>query len=69
MEYAELGRAVADGVAVEVDVEQGMRSVALCYALLESAAAGQPVTIADVLSGAVRGYQEPIDEAAGLRAV
>ena len=69
VEYAELGRAVADGVAVEVDVEQGMRSVALCYAMLESAAAGRAVTMDEVLSGAVRGYQEPIDEAAGLRAV
>ena len=69
VEYAELGRAAADGVAVEVDVEQGMRSVALCYAMLESAAAGRAVTMDEVLSGAVRGYQEPIDEAAGLRAV
>ncbi len=67
VEYAELGRAVSDGVAVEVDVEQGMRSVALCYAMLESAAAGRAVAIADVLSGAVRGYQEPIDEVAGLQ--
>ena len=67
VEYAELGRAVTDGVAVEVDVEQGMRSVALCYAMLESAATGQPVTMDDVLSGAVRGYQESIDDAAGLR--
>ena len=69
VEYAELGRAAADGAAVEVDVEQGMRSVALCYAMLESAAAGRAVTMDEVLSGAVRAYQEPIDEAAGLRAV
>lgn len=66
VEYAELGRAVMDGAAVEVDVDQGMRSVALCYAMLESAASGQPVAVADVLSGAVRRYQEPIDAAAGL---
>ena len=66
VEYAELGRAIAAGIAVEVDVEQGTRSVALCYAMLESATSGQPVAIADVLSGAVRSYQEPIDDDAGL---
>ena len=69
VEYAELGKAVAGGAAVEVDVEQGMRAVAVVYAMLESAASGGPVTIADVMSGAVRGYQEPIDDAAGLRGV
>ena len=69
VEYAELGKAVAEGAAVEVDVEQGMRAVAVTYAMLESAASGGPVTIADVMSGAVRGYQEPIDDAAGLRGV
>lgn len=69
VEYAELGRAVLHGAAVEVDPEQGMRAVALCYAMLESAACGRPVTVADVMSGAVRGYQEPIDAAAGLRGV
>ena len=69
VEYAELGRAVAAGVAVEVDVEQGMRAVAVSYAMLESAACGKPVTVEDVMSGAVRTYQEPIDEAAGLRGV
>ena len=66
VEYAELGRAAAGGAAVEVGVAQGMRSVALCYAMLESAAAGRAVTVDEVLSGAVRAYQEPIDQAAGL---
>ena len=66
VEYAELGRAVAGAAAVEVDVEQGMRAVAVSYAMLESAACGKPVTVEDVMSGAVRAYQEPIDDAAGL---
>lgn len=69
VEYAELGRAVADGERVEVDVEQGMRAVAVAYAMLESAASGRPVTIDEVTSGVVRAYQEPIDDAAGLRGV
>ena len=69
VEYAELGRAVTDGEQVEVDVEQGMRAVAVSYAMLESAACGRPVTIDEVMSGAVRSYQEPIDAAAGLRGV
>ena len=66
VEYAELARAVADGAPVEVDVEQGMRAVAVSYAMLESAACGKPVTVEDVMTGAVRAYQEPIDDAAGL---
>ncbi|MDE0027295.1 MAG: Gfo/Idh/MocA family oxidoreductase [Spirochaetaceae bacterium] len=69
VEYAELARAVADGAPVEVDVEQGMRAVAVSYAMLESAACGKPVTVEDVMTGAVRAYQEPIDDAAGLRGV
>ncbi|MDE0221209.1 MAG: Gfo/Idh/MocA family oxidoreductase [Spirochaetaceae bacterium] len=66
VEYAELARAAADGAPVEVDVEQGMRAVAVSYAMLESAACGKPVTVEDVMTGAVRAYQEPIDDAAGL---
>ena len=69
VEYAELGRAVAGGPPVEVDVEQGMRAVAVSYAMLESAACGKPVTVEEVMNGAVRAYQDPIDAAAGLRGV
>jgi hypothetical protein len=42
------------------------RDVALVYALLESQAAGRPVTIAEVESGAVGAYQWEIDEQLGL---
>ncbi len=62
IEYAELGRAIADGVPVEVDIEQGMRSVALVYALMESSTAGRAVTLEEVMNGTIDAYQRPIDE-------
>lgn len=66
IEYAEFGRAIADGDAVEVDFEQGKRSVALAYALLESNAAGRAVSMKEVLSGELDAYQRDIDEGLGL---
>ncbi len=66
VEYAEFGRAIAEGAGVEVDLEQGTRSVALAYALLESNAAGRAVTMEEVLTGAVHAYQRDIDEGLGL---
>lgn len=47
----------------EVPGELGLRSVAIIYALLESAASGQTVRVADVLSGAVHEFQDRVDAA------
>ncbi len=66
IEYAEFGRAIAEGEAVEVDLQQGMRSVALAYALLESNAVGRAVALDEVLAGAVDTYQRDIDIGLGL---
>ena len=48
---------------MEVDIEQGMRSVALVYALMESSLLNRAVTMDEVLAGSVNGYQAEIDEA------
>ena len=65
-EYGELGRAIESGGSIEVDATQGTRSVALTYAMLESQAAGRSVTMDEVLSEEVDGYQLEIDEELGL---
>lgn len=64
IEYAELGQVLTGRKpAVEVDIEQGMRSVALVYALMESSLLNRAVTMDEVLVGSVNGYQAEIDEA------
>ncbi len=50
----------------EVDGWEGLRSLALCEAVYESALCGEPVKVEDVVSGAIRAYQAPIDEHWGL---
>lgn len=66
VEYAELGRAIESGGAVEVDAVQGGRSVAVSYAMLESGVAGRAVTLAEVLNEEIDAYQREIDEELGL---
>lgn len=66
IEIGDFVAAVLDGRPPEVDGLGGMRSVALVLAVLESDALGRPVTVDEVLSGAVHGYQEDIDAALGL---
>ena len=65
-EYGEFGLAIEDGGSIEVDAAQGARSVALTYAMLESAVAGRALTMQEVLSEEVDGYQLEIDEELGL---
>ena len=66
LEYDELARCIRHGKRPEVDGEMGRRDVALVYALFESQVAGRPVTIGEVESSAVDGYQREIDEHLGL---
>ena len=61
IEYADFARAIEEGSRPEVDVEQGTRSVAAAYAMLESGISGLPVKLGDVLSGKVDTYQSDID--------
>jgi predicted dehydrogenase len=66
VEYADFAEAIRGEHPPEVDAEQGARSVAVSYALLESGAAGRPVTVAEVLDEQVGEYQKSIDEGMGL---
>lgn len=45
---------------------EGLRDMAAAYAILESAHAGRKVEVAEVLEGALREYQRPIDETFGI---
>lgn len=65
-ELHDFAQAIAGGSAPEVGPEAATASVAVCLAILESAAAGRPVRVADVLSGAVRGWQADLDAELGL---
>ena len=66
VEYADFAGAIRGQHSPEVDAEQGARSVAISYALLESGVLGRPVTVAEVLDEAVGDYQRSIDEGMGL---
>jgi predicted dehydrogenase len=65
-ELHDFAQAVAEGRPPEVGPDAATASVAVCLALLESAAAGQPVRVADVLDGRVRGWQADLDAELGL---
>jgi predicted dehydrogenase len=66
VEYADFAGAILGEHPPEVDAEQGTRSVAVSYALLESGVSGRPVTIAEALAEQVTSYQQSIDEGLGL---
>lgn len=51
---------------LEVDGWEGLRSLATCEAIYESALAGEAIRVDDVISGEHRSYQAPIDEHWGL---
>ncbi len=67
IEYADFAEAIRGEHPPEVDIDQGTRSVALSYALLESGLLGRPVTVAEVLAEQVDGYQQSINEGLGLQ--
>lgn len=50
----------------EVDGWEGLRSLAICEAIYESAFTGEVVEVDEVISGQRRSYQAPIDEHWGL---
>lgn len=61
LELYDFTRAIAGGRAMEASGEEGLLDLALAYGVLESAAAGRPVRVDEVLSGAVNRYQAEID--------
>jgi predicted dehydrogenase len=66
VEYADFAGAIRGEHPPEVDAEQGARSVAIAYALLESGVAGRPISIKEVMDEKVDAYQRSIDEGLGL---
>lgn len=69
IEYAEFGSCILSRSTPEVGLEEGLRAIAVCYAMMESGAAGGTVvTVDDVLDGTVRDYQASINAAIGLSA-
>jgi predicted dehydrogenase len=66
IEYAEFAGAIRGDHPPEVDAEQGTRSVAVSYAMLESGVLGRPVAVAEVLSEEIGAYQRSIDEGLAL---
>jgi predicted dehydrogenase len=66
LEYHEFAECIRSGATPEVSGEVAKRAIALVYSLFESQAAGRPVTIEEIESGAVGEYQREIDEHIGL---
>lgn len=66
VEYADFGAGILGEHPVEVDIEQGTRSVALSYAMMESGVSGTALTMDEVLNESVDAYQREIDEGMGL---
>jgi predicted dehydrogenase len=66
VEYDDFAAAIQEERPPEVGAEAGTRAVALSYAILESGHAGRPVTLDEVLSGRVSGYQKEIDASLSL---
>jgi UDP-N-acetyl-2-amino-2-deoxyglucuronate dehydrogenase len=52
---------------VEVDAWDGLKSLAVCEAVYESAVSGEVVKVDDVISGKVDAYQAPINEHWGIK--
>jgi len=50
----------------ETSGREGLRDLASAYAILESAVAGRPIAVDDVLSGRVRAAQQELDARFGL---
>ena len=65
-EYADFGDAIANGRPPEVDIAQGTRSVALCYAMMESGLSGAVISVDDVIAEKVDAYQEEINADLGI---
>ena len=58
--------AIARGGQPETDGEEGLRDLAAAFGMIESSFLGRTVTMAELLSGEVSGYQQEIDDHFGL---
>ena len=62
-EMHDFADAIRTGRSPETDGLTGMRSVAIIYAIMESAQAGRPVTMDEILSGKLHDYQDRVEAA------
>lgn len=66
IEYGNFAASILGTADVEVDAEQGARSVGVSYAMLESNEIGRPVTVDEVMSEKVETYQQEINDSLGI---
>lgn len=59
-------QAIASGGQPETDGEEGLRDLAAAFGMIESSQLGRTVTMAELLSGEVSGYQKEINDHFGL---
>ena len=64
--YLDWFTAIRAGRQPETSGMEGLRDLATAFAIMESATAGGPVPVADVLAGRVNAYQQEIDAHYGL---
>jgi predicted dehydrogenase len=64
--YLDWFQAIRAGQSPEMSGDEGLRDLATAFAIMESATAGGPVRVADVLAGRVNAYQRDIDAHYGL---
>lgn len=62
LELLDFCRAIQLGTPMEDSADEGVMDLAVAYAVLESSAAGRPVRVEEVMSGAANIYQEEIDQ-------
>lgn len=61
LEFYELGRCIAEGTKLEVDVYVGRRELAVCNAALESSVLGRPVTVMEIEREETAEYEASIN--------
>jgi 1,5-anhydro-D-fructose reductase (1,5-anhydro-D-mannitol-forming) len=66
LELLDFFRAITLGTPLEDTADEGVMDLAMAYAVLESSAAGRPVRLEEVMSGAANVYQAEIDEHYGI---
>lgn len=66
LEQHEFFECITHGGTPEVDGYVGLKAQAICYAVYESAHAGGPVKVKDVLDGTVDAYQQELNRSLGL---
>ena len=66
LELHEFIRAIQAGGKPDNDGWEGLQDIVIAYAITESSLSGQPVKIADIISGKIEGYQKELNEKYGL---